>query len=454
MNLGDLIDFVGNLLDYDPTNDTYRSQLVALLNDSQTRVLTDRIWDFAQREKTVKVWTDLPYEMVFVNGSATVTGVGFDASTSTVTPGSTWDQATITFTDGAGDPWTHKIAWVEDSTTLYLDRIYRGGSGTYTATIARREVYLPADTMSVMNVSDPSVGTPSSTMYLSKFERDALTLDSDQLGRVEAWVPSEGTRVSGPQITRGVATVTGVSQGVRTINVYYCNVLGPSGQNSETYPTEVSSGFESAFGKVETYELSDIQTLEFTPEVLPNTTGLYRRYYFTCPEANILAPVRIRNADGEGAVAVDVDTVNPKGTITLKPDLSLSIISGQAFHSTSIRYVWNQSGVYQSMQLYPHPSGDQDIDCRVLISPSKMQEDQDVPLVPASYAQIVAYAALEQLTLKVDNPALSAVYMRKKDVLFKGMEQRFLGQPARIIRRGGSSQGFVRNPFGPLKFTP
>ena len=28
MNLGELLDFCGNLLDYDPSNDTYRAQLV------------------------------------------------------------------------------------------------------------------------------------------------------------------------------------------------------------------------------------------------------------------------------------------------------------------------------------------------------------------------------------------------------------------------------------------
>ena len=49
MKLGELIDFCGNLLDYDPTNPTYRAQLVALLNDAQQRVLVDRAWAFAQR---------------------------------------------------------------------------------------------------------------------------------------------------------------------------------------------------------------------------------------------------------------------------------------------------------------------------------------------------------------------------------------------------------------------
>jgi hypothetical protein len=42
MNLADLRAYVGNLLDYDPTNTTYDGQLDALLNDAQSRLLTDR----------------------------------------------------------------------------------------------------------------------------------------------------------------------------------------------------------------------------------------------------------------------------------------------------------------------------------------------------------------------------------------------------------------------------
>ena len=75
MNLGDLIDFCGNLLDYDPVNTTYREQLVALLNDSQTRLLTDRHWSFAQKERTLKTFTDQTFDVALNNGSAVAIGI-------------------------------------------------------------------------------------------------------------------------------------------------------------------------------------------------------------------------------------------------------------------------------------------------------------------------------------------------------------------------------------------
>jgi hypothetical protein len=92
----------------------------------------------------------------------------------------------------------------------------------------------------------------------------------------------------------------------------------------------------------------------------------------------------------------------------------------------------------------------------MVVAPTRMQEDQDVPLVPAAYAQMVAYAALENITLKVANPALSQVYQRKKALLYKAMEQRYLKEVPRRIIKGTPTAGyrFVRNPYGKLTFTP
>lgn len=456
MNLGQLIDYVGNLLDYDPTNETYQAQLVAILNDAQTRILTDRPWDFAMRDRTLRVWTDTTLSFGVTNGSATVNGSAFGASGSAVLPGSPFDWAVVKITDSTGLVGWYQVAWVETSNVLYLDRDFEGTTGTYTVQVYRREVYLPSDCLQVQNVSDPSVGIPRKALFLSKWEREDADLDPSLLGVIEGFIPSEGVSVPAPSAARGVSVYTaGAGQGVRTVHVWMVNVHAPNAAPFPVYPKDVSDGRESPLSPMATFALSDTQSLQFVPETIPSRTGLYRRYYFTCPEAGIVAPVRIRNADSEGGVAIGVDTVNPKGSVTLKPNLALSAISGQAFQSTSIRYRWNQSGTYQSVQLYPHPSGDQHINVRMLIAPAYMQEDQDAAMIPAAYAQTIAYAALEGLTLKVGNPALSAVYARKKELMVRGMEQAYLKAVPRRIVKGTPTAGvrFLRNPFGPLRFS-
>jgi hypothetical protein len=456
MNLGNLVDFVGNLLDYDPTNDTYREQIVSLLNDAQTRCLTDRPWDFAMRDRKLNVWTDVSVPVGVVNGSGTVTGGPFPVSSSAVQPGSNYELGFLEVTDSNALTTTYRVMYVAATNQLFLDRDFEGASGSYTALLRRREVYLPSDCAQVQNVADPSVGIPAKALFLSKWEREDANLDPSLLGTIEAYLPSEGLRVQAPTTPRGVSIVAGVGQGVRTIHVYMVNVIGPRSTPFGVYPRDVSDGFESAFSKVQSFTLSDTQTLQFTPEVIPNKTGFYRRYYFSCPEANILAPVRVRSTGGQGFAAAGVDTIPPTGTVTLNPDLSLTTLQGQNFQSTSVRYQFDQSSVYQSVQLYPHPSEDLKIDCRMLISPSRMQEDQDAPLIPAAYAQLIAYAALENITMKVSNPALSQVYMRKKDTLFKGMEQAYLKAVPRRMIKGTPNAGykFMTNPFGQLRLLP
>lgn len=458
MNLDDLIDYVGNLADYDPVNPTYRAQLTSIINEAQVRVLSDRPWTFAQRDRSLQVWTDTQISIGVSAGSATVTGGPFPVSTSTVKPGSNLDGAELEWVDSGGKTNRHLVAWVKNSSTLFLDRDYDGVSGSYTATVYRRKVYLPSNSLTVQNVLDPSVGTPAPLVYLSKFEEELSVLDAKKLGRLEAWLSSQGKRTPAPTTPRGVAVVAAApGQGVRTINVWMVNVLAPYGTNTPMYRLDVSDGFESSFGAKLTFELADDETLTFTPEVIPSKTGLYRRYYFTCPEALIAAPIRVRNASAEqGQPVLDVDTVNPEGTVTLRPDLSLATLSSQGFQSTSIRYVWSNANAYQSIELYPHPSADQAITVRSLVAPNRLQEGQDVPLIPESHAKIIGVAALEDLSLKTANPALAEVYARKKDKLYAALEQACLERVPRRIVKGDpvAAMKFVPNIFGPLRFTP
>ena len=463
MNLIDLLNFCGNLLDYDPVNETYREQLVSLLNDAQMRVTTAKHWSFAQRERDLQTYADTTRSVTMTADSAQVdasAGIVFPFATSTVKPGSNFELAELHVSYTVGTVTTddvYQVMYVESTSRLHIDRDFTGPTAVYTVTFKRREVYLPSDATNVMSVRDPTQGIPRPSIFLSKFERDDISLDPDLQGTVEAYLPSQSINIMAPQEPRGVATVSASSQGARTIKLFMVNVQGPRSMNYPSYRRDVSNGFESSFSKVGTFTLTNTQTLTLTPETLDKKTGMYRRYYFTCEEAGILAPVRVRNADNsQGVVALLVDTVPPQGGVTLKPDFSLTTLQSQVFQSRSIRYFWGNSAAYRAIQLYPHPSGDQKVTVRTVIAPERMQEDQDSPLIPADYAQVIAYAALETLTLKVDNTALAQVYERKKTLMVRGMGARYLAEVPRRMVKGVPTGGYRygTNPFGPLKFTP
>ncbi len=450
MDLASLRAFVGNLLDYDPTSTDYSDQIDVLLNDAQDRVLTDKNWDFCQLEDDVRVMSDASASFGVTNGSATVAGAAFPWSASGILPGSEWDHAAVTITDSAGISGEYRVAWVSSVNQLYLDRDFVGTTGTYSVTVKQREVYLQANTAKVLMVSDNSVGTPRPMTFLSKFARSTIALSPTQEGTSQAFLPSSGTRIPAPRSVTGVAIATpGAGRGVRTLNVYLANVVAPGALAPSTYREGVSGGLESGLSAVMSVTLADTEELALTPETLPASTGLYRRYYFTCPALGIKAPVRLRQAAGGTA---GNDTVVPLGGVTLTPDTSLATLTGQSFQSTSVRFL-ESNGVYQSFQLYPHPSAETTFGVRRLINPSAMREDQDVPLVPESFAQIVAYAALEQVTLKHESPAMSNVYERKKMILFRSMEASYLGKAPRRIIKGGSVRGILPNPYGVLTFT-
>ncbi len=452
MNLADLRAFVGNLLDWDPTNQTYTDQLTRLLNDAQVRVLTDRPWEFSQREGISRVYTDRTISVGVTSGSASVTtGSTFPLSTNPVLPGSILDGSECIITDSNGDEYTNDVAWVSATNALTFTSDFRGATGTYDATFRMRPVWLPTTTLTLMNVQDITDGLPRNQVALGQFTEDQWQYDRTMLGTPTAFIPHGPVRVPAPRVTNGVATVAGVAQGVRTINVYMVNVSAPEYPTPSVYRDGVSGGRESALSQVATYNLTALQTLTFTPETLPNISGLYRRYYFTCPEAGIYAPVRIAGAVGSGTA--NRDTISPAGGVTLTPDLSLSYLQSQTFQTRAIRYV-PSNGVYRSFTLYPHPSADSDFRLRILHSPEQMVEDTDTPLVPESYSQVIAYAALEQVALKVDNAALAQVYARKRDILMRGMEQRFLGSPPRRIVRGGMAGAYPPAWYGPVRFTP
>jgi hypothetical protein len=89
---------------------------------------------------------------------------------------------------------------------------------------------------------------------------------------------------------------------------------------------------------------------------------------------------------------------------------------------------------------------------RRLVVPQDMEEQQDTPAVPSAYARIIAYEALTQLAVKADQTAVAAAYERKRQMMYRGMEQRYLGKPSRRIIKN-SSGGIYPTIFGPLTFT-
>lgn len=445
MNLDALRQYCGSLLDYDPVNPTYTSELTSFLNDAQGRLLGDRPWSFLVREEQLEVKTDITLTLTFTAGSAQVTGTGFPVGTVAL-PGSPYELGTMTFEETGGTTATYQIRYVQNSTTLYIDRPFVGNSGAYTVTMKRRNVHLQSDTAQVMSVLQDITSYPQQIAFMSKLDRDSYLIDPDILGTPESYLEGEAEYVPAPRNLSGVSVITpGAGRGVRTVKIYMVNVRAPDYYGFDSYPG-YSGGLESGLSPAVEYDLADNEELQFNPAAIDEESGLYRRFYFTCTAEGIDAPRRVRSSTG-------TSTVPPPGiAVPFTGDTSLTALQAQSLDTNTPRYQRTQSGAHQALELYPHPSADTRINVRRLLVPQDMEEAQDTPAVPSAYARVLAYEALSQLAIKADQAPLAAAFERKMQMVYKGMEQRYLGKPSRRIVKN-SSGGIYPTIFGPLTFT-
>jgi hypothetical protein len=426
--LADLRAAVAANLNYDPDNAGYEADLDGLINRAQVKVLGAHRWSFAQRESIVRVFPD--YTEL---GVAVILGQDFvDLPLISAAARRAIDGHTLFLTSATGvQSQTYNISFADlAGIRVYLTGPITQATGTYTVTVQYREVALPGDTASVEGLLDLSVGIPEPQRAMTKLNRDAIRLDPNTTGRSLYFIPSTSVRTPTPRAVSGVATVAGVAQGVRTLYIY----------QSFSF-----AGREGALSAPVEYKLSDIQTLTFTAPAIQPSTGLYRKFYFTCPQVGIRRPVLVSNTAPNG--------VDPLGGVTLAPNLSLTTISSETYLTTVIPYT--AIGQYQRFNLWPHPAVQTDYQVRVQVLPQPMVEDGDTPLIPPDAAQVIEYEATSTSAVRLDNPSLGKMYRELRDGAYRQMQSAYLMQssaPVVMMGTAGATKGPIS--LGPYRVVP
>jgi hypothetical protein len=426
--LADLRAAVAANLNYDPANDTYEVDLDRKINAAQVKVLGSHRWSFAQRESIVTVFPDYTEA-----GIPVILGQDFvDLSLISSQARRAIDGHTLFLTSSTGvQSQTYNVSFADlAGIRVYLTSPITQATGTYTVTVQYREIALPGDTASVEGLLDLSVGIPEPQRAMTKLNRDVIRLDPQTTGRSLYFIPSTSVRTPTPRAVSGVATVAGVAQGVRTLFIYQTFSL---------------AGRESALSAPVEYKLTDLQTLTFTPPVIQPSTGLYRKFYFSCPQVGIKRPVLVDTSVPEG--------VDPLGGTTLAPDLSLATIGSEDYLTTTIPYM--ALGQYQRFNLWPHPALVTEYQVRVQVLPQPMIEDGDAPLIPPDAAQVIEYEATSTNAIRLDNPSLGKMYRDLRDGAYRQMSQTYLMQstaPLVMMGTAGATKGPIS--LGPYKLIP
>lgn len=426
--LADLRAAVAANLNYDPANESYEVDLDRKINAAQVKVLGSHRWSFAQRETIVTVFPDYTEA-----GIPVILGQDFvDLSLIPADFRKAIDGHTLFLTSSTNvQSQTYNISFADlAGIRVYLTSPITQATGTYTVTVQYREIALPGDTASVEGLLDLSVGIPEPQRAMTKLNRDVIRLDPQTTGRSLYFIPSTSVKTPTPRAVSGVATVAGVGQGVRTLYIYQTFSL---------------AGRESALSAPVEYKLTDLQTLTFTAPAIQPSTGLYRKFYFSCPQVGIKRPVLVDASVPEG--------VDPLGGVTLAPDLSLATISSEDYLTSTIPYM--ALGSYQRFNLWPHPALVTEYQVRVQVLPQPMIEDGDAPLIPPDAAQVIEYEATSTNAIRLDNPSLGKMYRELRDGAYRQMSQTYLMQStAPIVMMGGA--GSTKGPIslGPYRVVP
>ena len=68
-----LREYVANVLDYDPNNDTYKRQIDRLLNEADRSIFLAKPFTFINKAVEVTAYTDRAATLAFTNGNQVVT---------------------------------------------------------------------------------------------------------------------------------------------------------------------------------------------------------------------------------------------------------------------------------------------------------------------------------------------------------------------------------------------
>ena len=418
-DLKSLREFVANVLDYNPTNATYKNELDKLINEADRRICSEKPWPWINKIADITAHADTVGTVTFTNGTAVITTAGafFDVA---------WMPGQI-ITDGTTE---YEIAWVDTSTQAYLTLPYAGTTGAKTATVINRFLDLPQHCVTVLAVAkrsqsitpaDPGLLTP-----LARYEDEWYNLPLGEVNLPKFWVPADPYYLPGPR--RGVTLSTAVSlgSGVRTVEV--------------TCTYRYANDRESAHGAIQSIALTNLQDLTLDFDVLATTTGLFKVPYWRC------------TAEGLYAWRRCTDTSN--SYLIVKPnDGSTYTVGNTTLTNIRSEAIWIQErmgtpdGSIQRFRLYPRQDKDYVFSVRYMARHQTMVEDSDVSAVPPDHRMVIAYRALADVLFKHDNATQSEMYRKKAETELLKMERRYLITPSRRIVKGNWLEQYEPHTF-------
>jgi len=410
MNLAEMRDMVGSIVDYDPNVQTYRDEVTRILNELYLDFFTDRPWKFAQETEEVQVYKDVTVTDGVINA-------GQNTITSASNPFLDWMEGAIVEIKDADAANTGEYVIAKSTAgVLYLE----GFSSTQnkpnvTAVIKQRFVDMPEDCNEVLSIGirSPTAGTQAHFDYLSRARDEEYSLLLSSTGLPTDWLIYDDVTMTQP-VLQPVLDADGSGTRWSTVGTYYVQYTFVH-KNKESAPSPVAT----ATGTTGNWQL-DLSNIQNTG----TNSGIFKRFYLRTTTNS--AFYQVTNAD-----------INE--TTTTIDDLNVAVD-----HLTNARRLPENDGHYKRVRLYPRQDDDYLVEVRFVYRPDRLIEDTDVPEFPPAHHRYLVYRACQELFVKHDNLQHSELYRRKADTELLRIENTYLSEGAGVWIKQGYRESQVR----------
>ena len=413
MKLSEIREYIGNILDYQPSITSYQNQLNDIINENYFKLFSEKPFTFAQKQVLVDATKDLSLTTVTViqNSATITTGGAGQFPTDGSMDGQVIDILDVEYT----------VAWVASATVAYLTSAYVAASGTPDATVKYRYLDMPQDCVEIMQVLKRSMqmtpAEPGRMVPVTRYEDEYWNLPLNEVNIPNYWVPFDDYSLVPPKAPTITAVTSGSGRGARTL---------------EFAVSYVFAGRESALSPVTSIVLADTQIPALTITAIPNTSGMKRRVYVRCTEAGINKFYNIPESSSGNAQLEYLPTSN--GTLQYATDTDLTSFN-DSFELTYTAYD-GVDGNVQRIRMYPRQDQDYELTVRYMYRPKKLIDDADTPEFPSASHHVLAYMSLRDVFIKHNNEQQAALYDRKVAQEMLKIEQRYLNSIAkRYIKR-------------------
>tara|TARA_Y100001973_G_C5208218_1_gene343287 strand:+ start:5649 stop:6959 length:1311 start_codon:yes stop_codon:yes gene_type:complete len=423
MNLGQIIDRCGNILDYSPALTSYRQEVRDIVNMVYLELFGERPFQFAQKTTKITAYPDAKpagTAITLTGGSNDVICAGLFA---TYMNGMILEVQGSTTANNNGEYIIRHVSttdrvYVENedgSTPSFTADATTAGNANLTLTVKHRYVDLPQDCIAPLAVGIRTPGSSASQPmdYLTMYLDEAMNLDLDEVSRPTDFIHMSPVSVNGPPKAPTVASAGGGSP-------------VPAGTYDAVY-TIMVNGRESSASPVSAYvTLGVAAPLQSSDLLLTGAnTGRVKKVYVRGPNSDAfyyVAQVAVGTTDTAGTIALATNPhwLTDRNTYPKLPE---------------------NDGLYTRLRMYPRQDAEYSLTVRYLFRPEKLLDESDIPVLPAANHIYLVYRTCQELFSKHNNMPQSQMYQLKADRELQNLMNRYLSQKTATYIKGAFRSG-------------